>query len=579
MKSQGTVRDYEKKDPSGKDRWRDAVVYQIYPRSFADASGSGIGDLEGITRRLPYLVDLGVDALWVNPFYPSPQVDAGYDVSDYCDVDPLFGSLQDFDALVETAHKSGLRVIVDVVPNHSSDRHPLFQAALTAGTNSPERDLYHFADGRGKNGELPPNNWISAFGGSSWTRITEPNGSPGQWYYHLFAPEQPDFNWENPRVLEFFDEVLRFWLDRGVDGFRIDVADALIKDTAWPDTHTGNPVIPKDADSPVHQIYRHFRSILDEYPGSTAVIETGAEDEIVALFVRRDEIHQAFNLRFLKTAWNAGDMARALEESMRAFASVGAPVTWVVDNHDTIRTVTRYERTVGVNGAYIPHMDRSRDPLLDSSTGDQWTQTERGSRSTQVGVERARAMAVAMLTLPGSAYIYAGQELGLPEVTDLPEEVLTDPVYFRSGGAHRGRDGCRVPMPWSGEEAPFDFSPPGSQATWLPQPANWKDLTVEKQEADPSSTLILYRTLLRLRREGEWGKGEFFWVSPPNTCEAEESLHFRIVPPTHSPIEVFVNFSDRIRPLPKGRVVLASAPLVTDGIPPNAAVILREEHS
>lgn len=500
--------------------WRSAVTYQIYPRSFADSRRSGMGDLKGITSRLDYLADLGVDALWLSPFYPSPQVDGGYDVADYCDVDPMFGTLGDFDSLLADAHNHGLRVIVDLIPNHSSDQHPLFQAALAAGPGSPERGMYHFHDGRDA-GAKPPNNWRSVFGGSSWTRVTEADGAPGQWYYHLFASQQPDFNWQNPAVTDYFESVLRFWLDRGVDGFRIDVSDALIKDDAWPDTADGSPVIPKDSSSPVHTIYRRFRRVLDEYPGAMAVIETGAEDDVVALFLRRDEMHQAFNFRFLKTGWDAGGIAGAIAKSMAAFSAVGAEATWVTDNHDTTRSPTRYATSGQLTGVYVPQ-----------STSAEGAPVGHGAPASEIttpGLLRARAMAVLLLALPGSAYLYAGQELGLPEVLDLPDEVRTDPSFFRTGGAVKGRDGCRVPLPWRGGVPPFGFSE--AEQTWLPQPADWARLTVERQEHDPESMLSLYRELLRLRREEPaLGTGAVDWVIPVADVARTGMLHLRFTP-------------------------------------------------
>ena len=579
--------------------WKTGVVYQVYPRSFADSSGSGMGDLAGITSRLAYLKDLGVDALWLSPFYPSPQVDAGYDIADYRDVDPVFGSLEDFEVLLHTAHEQGLAVIIDLVPNHSSYQHPLFQAALRGLPEGPERAMYHFVEGDGASGELPPNNWKSVFGGPSWTRVVEADGQPGQWYYHLFDPTQPDFNWGNPRVLEFFEGVLRFWLDLGVDGFRIDVSDALIKDTAWPDTEGGWPVIPKDAASPVHDIYRHFRAVMDEYPETMAVIETGADDDIVALFLRPDEMHQAFNFRFLKTGWDGGEIARAIFESARAFADVGAATTWVTDNHDTVRSVTRYASGGSLSGAYVPQAAAAGAGIADPP-GDDRPIVLPDSSSTpdaasDIGVRRARAMAVLLLSLPGSAYIYAGQELGLPEVTDLPDEVLTDPSFFRTNGAVRGRDGCRVPLPWSGSEPPFGFSPTGPGApppqTWLPQPDQWASLTVAQQADDPSSMLSLYRNLLRIRREeAALGSGALEWVSPVAEVERTGFLHLRLWAPqaaepggqtatgtvsqttptptdphalTQTTVDLVVNFTSAPVPLPHGlsrdRMLLSSA--------------------
>ena len=537
------------------DWWKNAVVYQVYPRSFADSSGNGIGDLRGITERLDHLERLGVDAIWLSPFYPSGGVDAGYDVVDYCDVDPIFGTLADFDALLNAAHGRGIRVLIDLVPNHSSDRHPLFVEALAAKPGSSARDVYHFVDGRGRGGHLPPNNWQSVFGGLSWTRVAD-----GQWYYHLFAPEQPDFNWENPRVLEFFEGVLGFWLDRGVDGFRIDVSDALIKDRAWRDTEEGSPVIPKGEASAVHAIYRRFRQIMDEYPGSVAVLETGADEETVALFLRPDEMHQAFNFRFLKSPWDAGEVARGIQESLAAARAVGAPTTWVIENHDTTRAVTRYASGEALVGEYVPVAVPASSPsprnALPPAPAPSSRPVSAYSQRFGVGWERARAMALLMLALPGSAYVYAGQELGLPEVLDLPDELRTDPGFLRSGGKVLGRDGCRVPLPWSGEERPFGFlrtspavvapaaatpAPPAAPAapaadfpqvkgaTWLPQPDEWTHLTVEAQDGDPDSMLSLYVEMLELRRSHPvLGEGELQWLLTPEESASTQTLHVRL---------------------------------------------------
>lgn len=548
--------------------WRSAVVYQIYPRSFHDSSGTGIGDLRGIINHLSYVKELGADAIWLSPFYPSPQVDAGYDVSDYTAVDPMFGTMDDFDLLLAEAKVHSLKVIVDLVPNHSSDQHPFFQAALKAGPGSPERAMYHFADGRGENGELPPSNWGSVFGGPSWTRVTEADGQPGQWYYHLFAREQPDFNWENPAVVDYFEDVLHFWLKRGVDGFRIDVSDALIKDTSWADTPDASPIIPKDEASGVHEIYRRFRKVLDQYDGDRmAVIETGAADDVVAQFLRPDEMHQAFNFRFLKTPWDAAQFSRAVAESLTAYESVSAPTTWVMDNHDSTRSVTRYGSAVSLIGDYVPDVSG-----LEALTAEQFA----------LGTRRARAMALLLLALPGSAYIYSGQELGLPEVTDLPDEVLTDPTFFRTEGKQRGRDGCRVPMPWSGSEPPFGFSPPdASEKPWLPQPEQWRDLTVAAQTEDESSMLSWYRELLELRkREPVIGEGTLSWVTDPFAAEKHQRIHVRLTKEGHRPVEVILNFADTPVELPEGELLAASARLLpgpvadTHLLPGNTAAIV-----
>ncbi|GIJ25887.1 alpha-glucosidase [Micromonospora qiuiae] len=455
---------------SDADWWRSAVVYQVYVRSFADSNGDGIGDLNGIRERLPYLRDLGVDALWLTPFYTSPMVDGGYDVADYRDVDPMFGTLGDFEAMVTEAHALGLRIIVDIVPNHTSDRHPWFTAALAAGPGSAERARYLFADGKGENGEQPPNDWESIFGGPAWTRLPD-----GQWYLHLFDPAQPDLNWRHPEVRAEFEDILRFWLDRGVDGFRIDVAHGMIKAEGLPDVGfnsmttgrrqselLGKGRLPYFDQDEVHDIYRSWRPILDSYPGGRmAVAEAWAETpQRLARYIGPDELHQAFSFDFLDATWSTDSFRKVIDTALAEATIVGAPTTWVLSNHDRQRHVTRY--------------------------GD-----------GEVGLRRARAAALLMLALPGCAYLYQGEELGLPEVLDLPDELRQDPAFLRTG---ESRDGCRVPIPWSGELAPYGFGPAGSELSWLPAPATWRALSVAAQTDEPGSTLELYRAALRIRR-------------------------------------------------------------------------------
>ncbi|MFE5868733.1 glycoside hydrolase family 13 protein [Streptomyces roseifaciens] len=465
--------------------WRSAVIYQVYVRSFADSDGDGIGDLRGIRDRLPYLAELGVDAVWLTPFYASPQADGGYDVADYRAVDPLFGDLSDADDLVREAHRLGLRVIVDIVPNHTSDQHAWFRAALADRDGGPARERYHFRPGRGTAGELPPNDWESVFGGPAWTRTARPDGTPGEWYLHLFAPEQPDLNWDDREVREEFESVLRFWLDLGVDGFRIDVAHGMVKAAGLPDIGLseqakliGAQVLPFFDQDGVHEIHRAWRRLLDSYPGERiGVAEAWAPtSERLALYVRPDELHQAFNFQFLTCDWGAGAMRTVIDDSLAATRSVGAPTTWVLSNHDVVRHTTRYGG---------------------------------GER----GLARARAAALLMLALPGSAYVYQGEELGLPEVVDLPDEVRQDPAFFRGDGQDGTRDGCRVPIPWSGADAPYGFGPGGS---WLPQPEQWAELSVAAQSGDPRSTLELYRSALALRHElPGLGDGEMTWLEAP----------------------------------------------------------------
>ncbi|MGW0560907.1 glycoside hydrolase family 13 protein [Streptomyces sp. NPDC003016] len=465
--------------------WRDAVIYQVYVRSFADSDGDGIGDLRGIRERLPHVAALGADAVWLTPFYASPQADGGYDVADYRTVDPLFGTLDDAAELINAAHDLGLRVIVDVVPNHTSDQHAWFRAALADQQGGPARDRYHFHPGRGAAGELPPNDWESVFGGPAWTRVPD-----GDWYLHLFAPQQPDLNWHNPEVHEEFESILRFWLGLGVDGFRVDVAHGMIKAEGLPDIGAreqakmiGSQVLPFFDQDGVHDIHRSWRRLLDSYDGERiGVAEAWAPSpERLALYVRPDELHQAFNFQFLNCPWDAQAMRAVIEASLAATTLVEAPTTWVLSNHDVVRHPTRY-----------------------------------GGGDDALGLRRARAAALLMLALPGSAYLYQGEELGLPEVTGLPDAVRQDPSFFRSDGQDGLRDGCRVPMPWSGDAPPYGFSPEPAAPSWLPQPDTWKDLTVEAQTGDPHSTLELYRSALVLRRElPGLGDGPITWPQAP----------------------------------------------------------------
>jgi len=468
--------------------WRTAVIYQIYVRSFADADSDGIGDLAGVRGKLDYLAELGVDAVWLTPFYVSPMVDGGYDVADYRAVDPIFGDLDDAKGLIGDAHERGLRVIVDIVPNHTSSAHRWFREAVAAPAGSPARERYLLRDGKGGGGGVAPNDWESVFGGPAWTRVTEPDGTAGQWYLHLFDPEQPDLNWENPEVHAEFEDILRFWLDLGVDGFRIDVAHGMVKAEGLPDTGTidqiallGSAELPYFDQDGVHEIYRRWRGILDSYPGERiGVAEAWAPDaDRLAHYLRPDELHQAFNFHYVQTDWSAADLRSVIDASLESAGRVGAPSTWVLSNHDLARHVTRY--------------------------GD-----------GEVGLRRARAAALLNLALPGSVYVYQGEELGLPEVTDLPDEAIADPRWERSGRTERGRDGCRVPIPWSGESAPFGFSTDASASPWLPQPDRWAGLSVAAQQDDPSSILSLYRDALRLRAElDELKTAPLHWFSEP----------------------------------------------------------------
>jgi alpha-glucosidase len=519
--------------------WRDAVFYEIYVRSFADADGDGVGDIAGITSRLPYLAELGVDAVWITPFYPSPQADHGYDVADYRDVDPMFGSLDDFDELLKTAHDLGVRVVVDLVPNHSSDEHEWFRQALAAAPGSRERARYVFRDGRGRDGAEPPNNWQSTFGGPAWARVPD-----GQWYLHIFDRRQPDFDWTNPEVGDEFESILRFWLDRGVDGFRIDVAHGMFKEEGLPDVAAdayagGIEEAMTKLDRPywdqpgVHDVYRRWRRVLDEYEGHRmAVAEAWVSTaESMARYVRPDELQQAFNFHWLQARWSAAAFRAVIEATFAAVRPVDASPTWVLSNHDVERHVTRYG-------------------------------------GGELGLARARAATLTMLALPGSAYLYAGEELGLPQADVAPEH-REDPTWHRGGGV--GRDGCRVPLPWSGEAPPFGFGPDGTKHTWLPQPGSWKDLTVQAQEERDDSTLAFYRRALAARRSllPRLGDHTEFVDSPP------EVLAFRRDPD----LLCVVNCGSEPADISgHGEVLIASG--ATDevragSLPPDTAVWLR----
>jgi alpha-glucosidase len=476
--------------------WRTAVIYQIYPRSFADGNGDGIGDLVGTTARLESLRSLGIDAIWFSPFFKSPQKDAGYDVADYKTIDPLFGTNEEFYELLAKAHSLGLRIIVDIVPNHSSDQHELFQAALKAAPGSPEREMYIFRDGKGANGELPPNNWESVFGGNAWTRTTNPDGTPGQWYLHIFDSSQPDFNWENPKVTELFEDILSFWLDKGVDGFRIDVAHGLVKEVGLPDVKLGATHVVDETNHPfwgqegVHDIIRGWRKLLNRYDDRAMCAEAWVLPlSRMAKWVREDEYHQTFNFGYLETPWERQALEKVVTESLKEFGKVGAPSTWVLSNHDTIRHTSKYG---------VPSI-----PLHGQGIGPDSQQPDEA-----MGLRKARAASAFMLGLPGGAYIYQGEELGLPEHTMLEGKYRQDPTWFRTNGEKVGRDGCRVPLPWeaNGGES-FGFNTTGK--SWLPAPTSFKRYARDAQEGVPGSTLELYKQLIKERKEFALGSGEF----------------------------------------------------------------------
>jgi len=557
---------------TGDEWWRSAVIYQIYPRSFADSTGDGVGDLPGITKRLPALKQLGVDAIWLSPFFRSPQKDAGYDVSDYCDVDPLFGTLADFDALLETAHGLGLRVIADMVPNHTSDQHEWFQAALAAPEGSPERDRYMFRDGKGPNGDIMPNNWESVFGGPMWERVTNPDGTPGQWYLHIFDKSQPDLNWENPWVREQFFGILRFWLDRGVDGFRVDVAHGMIKEAGLPDytppaeaASMGGAAAATDLapgitdpeivpDPPywgqpgVHEIWRGWHEVLAEYEGDRVLCAEAWVDPLakMALWVRPDEMSQAFNFAYMFAEWEAEPLRDVIQESIDAFSGVGAPSTWVLSNHDVVRHASRLALTA------------------DSPQGAGIGPKSLGKPDPELGLKRARAATSLMLALPGSSYIYQGEELGLPEDMELPDAARQDPTWFRTGGEKYGRDGCRVPIPWEADKPAYGFNTSGK--SWLPQPVDWDSYARDSQDGVPGSTLELYKSALALRAQHGLGTGSLEWADGFGA----NAVAFR-----NGGILVVANLGPVAVELPVGEILLSSQPIVGGALETDVTVWIR----
>ncbi len=529
--------------------WHTAVVYQIYPRSFADSDGDGLGDLAGVRSRLGYLADLGIDAIWLSPFYPSPLADGGYDIIDHRAVDPRLGTLDDFITLVKDAHAYQLKVITDIVPNHTSEQHPWFRQALRSGPGSPERDRYIFRDGGGPDGSTPPTDWQSHFGGPAWHRVPD-----GQWYCHLFAREQPDLNWDNPEIRQYFLDTLRFWADLGVDGFRVDVAHSLAKDLSSPLRNQPNldRSLPLDGSDPlydrdeVHRIYRTWREVFDSYtPPKMAVAETWYPTNArTYLYARPSELGQVFDFSLLKAEWGRDTFRDVIRRSLHDHQAVGGGLTWVLSSHDVPRHPSRYALPPGV-------------------TPDDWLITDGAQPAVDPDVarDRGRAATLMMLALPGSAYLYQGEELGLLEVADLDRAALQDPVWERSGHTLKGRDGCRVPLPWTVDGPSFGFGP-GS--AWLPQPEWFAGLSVEAQSGDPDSTLALYKQALLLRRALNADDSGVDWIE----TDDPEVLHFARRNGWHA----VVNFSDRPRPLPPGRVVLASRRLDGPYVPRDTTV-------
>lgn len=533
--------------------WRRGIVYQVYVRSYKDGNGDGTGDINGLRDRLPYLQDLGVDAIWINPWYRSPLADGGYDVADYRDIEPRYGTIDDAESLIAEAHERNIKIIADLVPNHTSEEHVWFKEAAAAAPGDVSRSRYHIRPGSGPDGSKPPTDWTSVFGGPAWSQLPD-----GEWYLHLFAPEQPDLNWENDEVREEFHSILRFWLDRGVDGFRIDVAHGLVKDMAFPDLNADTAEIlssSKMANHPfwdrdgIHEIVRGWREVLDRYDGDRMMVaEAWVDPGRLPLYLRSDEYHQSFNFDFLEAPWDAKQFEEIIVSSSEAASEVGSTSTWVLANHDVMREATRYGLPNGTNWRAWP-VDGPAD-LLD----------------VEQGRKRARAAALLFLGLPGSAYIYQGEELGLPEVWDLPEEVLDDPVWERSNHKRRGRDGCRVPLPWKPDGPSLGF---GEGDAWLPQPADWSDLSADVQAKDPASSHRLYRTALHLRRE--WGSvDEEITIidSDPDVLAYERGSGLRVV----------VNMGTTPVPMPANEEILLSSEAGlagADTLAPDTAVWLR----
>ncbi len=549
------------------------MVYQLYVRSFADADGDGIGDIAGIRSKLPYLADLGVDAIWLNPCYPSPQVDHGYDIADYLDIEPDYGTLADFDEMIAEANSFGIRIMMDIVPNHCSNQHKWFTDALAAGRGSAAREFFWFRDGKGINGELPPNNWQAWFGGGAWHRVSEPDGTPGQWYLALFTKEQPDINWINPTVGDAFEEILRFWFDRGVDGFRVDAVTLLGKHPDLPDA----PPVPSDTppleiamQNPhvvcrpeVNDVFTRMRAVADayerEHPGRVLTFVTEAYTptwDILASYIGPGQMHQSFHFDLMLASWHAPTVRISMRVAFEELAARGLPLSWTLNNHDTQRSVTRYGRANAHLKESITYNNlRAVDSPVDVA----------------VGQRRARSMAMMMLALPGSHYLYYGEELGLFEVLDIPEDRLQDPIWERTNHMARGRDGCRVPTPWTSDPTTnYGFSAMTTPDSWMPQPTSYRAFNHADQIADAESTWATYRAALHLRRAlPELASGDFEWIE----TGSEDVLAFR-----RESIGVVLNMGATAVPCPVvGASLLGSIPgaFVNGFVAADACVWLR----
>lgn len=513
--------------------WRQAVVYQIYPRTFNDSDGNGFGDLKGVTEKVGYLSELGIDAVWLSPFYPSKLYDGGYDVDDYRNVDPRIGTLNDFDLMVKALHAENIKVIVDIVPNHSSIHHEWFVEALNSPKGSAARDRYIFMDGDGNN---PPNNWPSHFGPTCWTQVPD-----GQWYLHLFAPEQPDFNWKNAEVRADFENTLRFWSDRGVDGFRVDVAHSLTKEISKPFPEYPGYLVEHLPEDGSHQmfdrdelmdVYRSWRKVFNSYnPPKFAVAEANAPLSRRGRYATEDTLGQAFNFEIMNTPWTAKDYKKTITDVLDFSEKAKSSSTWVLSNHDVVRHVSKFG---------LPLKTDYNKWLLSNGTEPKCDLAK--------GLLIARAATLLILGLPGSTYLYQGEELGLPEVADLKPEQLADPIWLRTSGKEKGRDGCRVPIPWTEKDA-------------YP---NFKGLSAEQQEDQSESILNFYRKALWLRKD----------VCKDETIEFVEVSAEVISFKRSGNWQVITNFGATPIELPAGKVLISSAPIANNHLPTNATAWL-----
>jgi alpha-glucosidase len=542
-----------------KNWWRQAAVYQIYPRSFADSNGDGIGDLKGVTSRIPYLKSLSIDAVWLSPFYPSALVDGGYDVDDYRNVDPKLGTLADFDEMLAELHKVGIRVYVDIVPNHSSNLHVWFKEAIASEPGSKARSRYLFRDGRGANGELPPTDWVSHFAPSAWTHESAMGGKHNQWYMHWFAPEQPDFNWDNREVHDEFLKTLKFWADRGVDAFRIDVAHALKKDLSEPlrnlnvfegleERGNKGKGILADRDE-LFAIYKEWRKLFNQYdPPRVAVAEANVHTERVPLYASTKTLGQCFDFKFLDTPFEAAVYKEAVQDALKAATKNKSTCTWALSNHDQIRHATK----MGLN----PAVDR-RSWMLSDGTSHPLDKAS--------GTQNGLAATLFVLALPGATYMYQGEELGLHEVTDIPGDQIQDPQYLRNHKIDKGRDGCRVPLPWTKSGPSFGF---GTGGAHLPQPNWFGGYSVEVEEKDSQSPLAIYRKALGLRKSLTTEE-KVKWHKTGNSSV----LHFSRPNGWHC----ITNFRAAPIAMPKGKLLISSHPLQDGKIAAGTTVWLKKK--